>query len=98
MRDLVAVPAQNELTRLFQQRQHQGKLHLRQVAHFVDDDEVADRRLGLGDLASPSVGHQVAVVQASLGQPRAVALELAVRELALGWVEQVLAGPLRQIG
>ena len=93
----MAVAAQDELAGFPQKRQHQGQLHRRQVLHLVDDDEVVDR-IGHGcDLRAPGVGHQVAVIQASLIEPGAVALEQAVCHLALGRVEQALPGAQRQV-
>ena len=62
MHDLVAVAAQDELTRRLEHRQHQRELHGREVLHLVDHDEVVDRRLRVRNLRAPLVCHQVAVM------------------------------------
>jgi hypothetical protein len=88
--DLVAVATQDELAGVFEQREHQRQLYRRQVLHFVDDDAVVDGRSYRGDFAAPGVGDEVAVVEARFGQPRTVALEQAMRQLALLGVQQAL--------
>ena len=95
--DLMTVAAQDEVTGLLQQCQHQRQLHQREVLHLVDDHEVVHRARNGSDLRAPSVRDQVAVEQPRLIEPAAVALEKRMRRLPLRAAEQALASAERQV-
>ncbi len=87
MDDLVRVAAEQEVAGLLQRGEHQGELRHREVLHFVDHHEVVARC----GVVAPLVRDQVAVVEARLGKPGAIAFVQVVESRAVGLGEDRLA-------
>ena len=93
MDDLVGIAAQQKMAGVLQHLQHQAQLHRGEVLHLVDHHKVVLRLGGF----HPRLGHQVQVVQATVGQPLAVFVEQVVQRVALGRGKQALAHAQRQV-
>jgi hypothetical protein len=67
--DLVCVARDDELPRYLERPEHERKLHVGEVLHFVDRDEVVDWL----HLRQPGMGDEVRLVQVLRDEPGAVA-------------------------